>query len=246
MQRILITRPRAQANDFAEKLRSAGFEPIHFPVIEIHPIENNTALEKAIANIHKYDWVVFTSTNAVDVVLKNSVDSVFFVTKIAAIGPKTAEVLRKHNIEPDFIPEEYIGEAIMLGLGDVKGKWILLPRAEIARQELPEAISKAGGIPHEIVVYKTLPAEVDTNGLNTLKSGVDAVTFTSVSAVENFVALTRQHGLDPLNLPNSPLFACIGPITEQAAREAGFQNIVTAKKYTTDGLIEVITAMEKL
>jgi len=246
MQRILITRPRAQANDFAEKLRSAGFEPIYFPVIEIHPIENNTALEKAIANIHKYDWVVFTSTNAVDVVLKNSVDSVFFVTKIAAIGPKTAEVLRKHNIEPDFIPEEYIGEAIMLGLGDVKGKWILLPRAEIARQELPEAISKAGGIPHEIVVYKTLPAEVDTNGLNTLKSGVDAVTFTSVSAVENFVALTRQHGLDPLNLPNSPLFACIGPITEQAAREAGFQNIVTAKKYTTDGLIEVITAMEKL
>lgn len=246
MQRILVTRPRAQANDFAEKLRSAGFEPIYFPVIEIHPIENNTALEKAIANIHKYDWVVFTSANAVDAVLKNSVDSVFFVAKIAAIGPKTAEVLRKHNIEPDFIPDEYIGEAIMLGLGDVKGKWILLPRAEIARQELPEAISKAGGIPHEIVVYKTLPAEVDTNGLNTLKSGVDVVTFTSASAVENFVALTRQHGLDPLNLPNRPLFACIGPITEQAAREAGFQNIVTAKKYTTDGLIEVITAMEKL
>ena len=165
--------------------------------------------------------------------------------RVAAIGPKTAEALRKHNIEPDFVPEEYIGEAIISGLGDVRGKWILLPRAEIARQELPEAISKAGGIAHEIIVYKTLPAEVDTNGLDALKSGMDIITFTSASTVENFVALTRQYKLDPLDLPKNPVFACIGPVTEQAAREAGFQKIITAKEYTTDGLLEAIEKMEK-
>ncbi|MEW6241934.1 MAG: uroporphyrinogen-III synthase [Chloroflexota bacterium] len=261
--KVLITRPRAQADDFAEKLQSAGFDPIFFPVIEIQPIENNVELENAIRNIEKYAWVVFTSVNAVDVVFdktrfttertentekkeKISVNSVFSVVKIAAIGPKTAEALLKYNIEPDFIPDEFVGEAILSGLGDVKDKWILLPRAEIARRELPEAISKAGGIVHEIVVYKTLPAQVDKDGLNALKSGVDIITFTSASTVENFVAIARQHNLDPLNLTNSPLFACIGPITEQAAKEAGFQNLVVAKEYTTDGLIAAIAHLEKL
>lgn len=246
MTRILITRPRAQADEFADKLQAAGYEPIYFPVIEIQPIENNIALEKAIRNIEKYAWVVFTSVNTVDVVLKSSVPSASSGVKIAAIGPKTAEALRKHNIEPDFIPDEYIGEAIMSGLGDVKNKWILLPRAEIARAELPETISKAGGITHEIIVYRTLPANVDVDGLNALKIGVGIITFTSVSTVENFVAVCKQNGLDPLNLPNSPLFACIGPITEQAAREAGFQNLIVAKEYTTNGLLEAITKLEKL
>ena len=111
---------------------------------------------------------------------------------------------------------------------------------------MPREIVKAGGIAHEIIVYKTLPAKTDVEGLAALKSGVDVITFTSASTVENFAAIVKQNGLDPLNLPNNPLFACIGPITEQAAREAGFQNIVVAKEYTTDGLIEVITNMEKL
>jgi uroporphyrinogen III methyltransferase/synthase len=111
---------------------------------------------------------------------------------------------------------------------------------------LPEAIANAGGIVHEIVVYRTLPAEMDMDGLNAFKSGVDVVTFTSASTVENFIAIVKQNGLDPLNLPGNPVFACIGPITEQAARDEGFQNIVVAKEYTTEGLIEVITNMEKL
>jgi uroporphyrinogen-III synthase len=166
--------------------------------------------------------------------------------RVAAVGPKTAEALRKHNIEPDFIPEEYVAEAILSGLGDLRGKWVLLPRAEIARKDLPEAIVKAGGIAHEIVVYQTLPTEVDMDGLNALKSGVDVVTFTSASTVENFAAMMRQNKLDPLNLPNNPLFACIGPITEQAAREEGLSNLIVAKEYTTEGLIQIISNLEKL
>ena len=85
--KVLITRPRAQAESFGEALRSAGFEPIYFPVIEIQPIEDNAELDNAIKNLEKYDWVVFTSANAVDVVLKISVPSLFSVVKIAAIGP---------------------------------------------------------------------------------------------------------------------------------------------------------------
>jgi uroporphyrinogen III methyltransferase/synthase len=122
----------------------------------------------------------------------------------------------------------------------------LLPRAEIARKALPEAIFEAGGIPHEISVYKTLPAQPDPEGLTALKAGVDIVTLTSPSTVHNFIALARQNGLDPLALPGNPLFACIGPITEQAAREEGLINFVTAKEYTTEGLVEAISKLEVL
>jgi uroporphyrinogen III methyltransferase/synthase len=243
--KVLVTRPRAQSSSFGEALQAAGFEPIYFPVIEIRAVENNIELDNAIKNLAKYEWIIFTSVNAVDVFFEQGKPQELPV-QVAAIGPKTTDALRKHNIKPDFVPEEYVAEGILPGLGDLRGKWVLLPRAEIARQELPEAIVKAGGIAHEIVVYQTLPAEVDMDGLNSLKSGVDVITFTSASTVENFVAMMRQNGLDPLNLPNNPLFACIGPITEQAAREEGFSNLIVAKEYTTEGLIQIISNLEKL
>jgi len=247
MKRILVTRPRAQADSFGDGLRDAGFEPIYFPVIEIRPIENNIALEKAFNQLNCYEWVVFTSKNAVDVVFnKFSLFGNGNRVRFAAIGPKTAEALKTRGVTPDFVPEEYIAEAIMPGLGDLKNKWILLPRAEIARKELPEAIVQAGGTAHEISVYKTLPTQSDPDGLAALKSGVDVITFASASAVENFVAVVRQNKLDPLNLPNNPLFACIGPITEQVAREEGLVNLVVAKEYTTEGLIKAISDLEIL
>lgn len=247
--KVLITRPRAQANEFAEKLRVAGFEPIFFPVIEIQPIENNVALDVALQKLNCYEWVIFTSANAVETVARGGaltpskrVDGI----KIAAVGPKTAEALQARGITPDFVPEEYVPEAILPGLGDLRGKWVLLPRAEIARKDLPEAIFDAGGVPHEIAVYKTLPTQPDPAGLAALKSGVDVITFTSPSTVQNFIVIAKQNELDPWHLPKNPAFACIGPITEQAAKEENLPNRIMAKEYTTDGLIEALTSMERL
>lgn len=245
MKRILVTRPRAQADSFVEGLRTAGFEPIYFPVIEIRSIEDNSELDQALVQINKYDWVVFTSVNGVEVVF-DRLEKYSSLPRVAAIGPRTAEALKARGVTPDFVPEEYVAEAILPGLGDLHGKWVLLPRAEIARQALPEAIVKAGGTAHEISVYKTLPTQPDAEGLAALKTGVDVITLTSASSVENFVAITRQNKLDPLNLPNNPLFACIGPITEQAARDEGLVNLVAAKEYTTEGLIEAISKLEIL
>lgn len=249
--KVLITRPRSQADEFAANLRSAGFEPVFFPVIEIRPIEKNNELLQTLQSLDKYAWVVFTSANAVDVVFSLTPNPLLAKhsrreqrerqgVRVAAIGPKTAKALQARGVTPDFIPEEYVAEAIVPGLGDLRGKWVLLPRAEIARKALPKAIVRAGGIAHEISVYKTLPAQPDPKGLAALKSGVDVVTLTSPSTVHNFVAIAKQNGLDPLNLPNDPLFACIGPITEQAAQEEGIVDLVVAEKYTTEGLIKAI------
>jgi uroporphyrinogen III methyltransferase/synthase len=249
MKRILITRPRAQADSFALGLQAAGFEPVFFPVIEIQPMEDNRQLDQALCNLDKYDWVVFTSTNGVDLVLDRLASAALpdgrSLPHFAAIGLKTARALRERGITPDFVPGEYIAEAILPGLGDLSGKWVLLPRAEIARKILPEAIAAAGGIAHEIAVYRTLPAQPDFESMAALCSGVDVITLTSPSAVQNFIAILRQSGLDPLSLPGDPRFACIGPITEAAARETGLVDLLVAGEYTTEGLVQLIGSLKE-
>lgn|SRR5574341_36876 len=240
MKRILVTRPRQQADRFMEGLKSAGFEPICFPVIEIRPMEDHTQLDQALRNLNKYEWVVFTSANGVDVMFNRLLAGTHF-PKVAAIGPKTAEALKARGVTPDFVPEEYVAESILPGLGDLKNKWVLLPRAEIARKALPKAIANAGGIAHEIAVYKTLPAQIDPNGLAALKSGVDWITFTSPSTVQNFVEIVRKQKMDPFQLKSNPKIACIGPITKNAAKEEGFVVDLVAEKYTTEGLVRALS-----
>ena len=238
MTTVLITRPRKQSHSFADALEDAGFEPIFFPVIQIRAMDDLSALEEAMTQIEKYEWIIFSSTNSVDVFF--DFVGVVGVPKIAAIGSKTEASLKLRGVDVDFVPKEYVGEAILAGLGDVQDKWILLPRAKVAREVVPQEITKAGGIVHEIAIYETLPATPDAESLDALRKGVDVVTFTSPSTVKNFIKITKAAGLDPLNLPNNPLFACIGPVTEKAAREAGFSPIVVAETYTTDGIIDIL------
>lgn len=245
--KVLITRPRLQADSFAAALEGAGFQPVFFPVIEIRPFEENVALDRAIEKLNCYDWIVFTSVNGVEIFFERAGYPSPFGrgnkgegVKVAAIGPKTAAALQARGVTPDFVPDEYVAEAILPGLGDLRGRWVLLPRAETARKALPEAIVEAGGAVHEIAVYQTVRAQPAEEWLAALRSGVDAVTFTSPSTVENFVKLARQSGLDPLHLPGEPKIACIGPITQQAAEEAGFTNVLVAEEYTTEGLVDLL------
>ena len=247
MKRVLITRPRAQAGEMAEGLRAAGYEPILFPVIEIRAAEPNPELDDALERLDRYAWVVFTSANAVRIVFQNrhigsAKGHMMHGVRVAAIGPKTSTELQDRGVTPDVVPSEYVAEAIVPGLGDLHGKRVLLPRAEIAREALPEAVIAAGGMPHEIAVYHTVPAQPSLEELAALRGGVDVVSLTSPSTVENFIAIARSHGVDPLRLPGDPLIACIGPITERAARRAGMARLITADEYTADGLIRAIQA----
>jgi uroporphyrinogen III methyltransferase/synthase len=242
--RVLITRPRAHPglNSFAAGLKAAGFEPLFLPVIEIRPLEDTSLLDRALERIAGYDWVVFTSTYAVEIFWNSPALLLPFPgsLRVAAIGPKTAQALRLRGLEPDFVPDEYVAEAILPGLGDLKGRLVLLPCADLARQDLPDAISAAGGVPHGIAIYHTLPVEPDPVGLAGLKAGVDVITLTSPSIVHNFVALAHKVGLDPLDLPNHPVFACIGPITQRAARQACLPRLIVADEYTGEGLVRAI------
>jgi uroporphyrinogen III methyltransferase / synthase len=248
MKRVLITRPQAQARGMSDGLLAAGYEPVFFPVIEIQPMQDNRDLDEALEHLTRYGWIVFTSANAVDVVFgrpqaRIAAKSMQNGVGVAAIGPKTAKALQAHGVTPDFVPKEYVAEAIVPGMGDLHGKRVLLPRAEIARKALPQAIAAAGGVPHEIAVYRTLPARPSPEAFEALRTGVDVISLTSPSTVANFITILRQSGIDPFHLAGNPLIACIGPITETAARGAGFKNVAVAEEYTAEGLIHLIAAV---
>jgi len=258
-KRILVTRPRTQAADLCDKLAALGAEPIVFPTIWIATLEDYTALDTAIAALknEKYRWVIFTSVNGVAAVWERlgrdewpSPSGV----RIAAIGPATARTLEQRGIRADFVPDEYVAERILDGLGDVSGQWILLPRADIARKALADELARRGAIVHEVAAYRTLPAAPDRRGLTELRRGVDAITFTSSSTVRSFVLLIsgspryidaasiRRMGPDGVPMPSlgTAAIACIGPITAQAAREVGLPVDVLAREYTTDGLVAAL------
>ncbi|MDH5506128.1 MAG: uroporphyrinogen-III synthase [Anaerolineae bacterium] len=243
-KRIVITRPTSQYAGFTRLLQSYGAVPIHFPTIQIAPMTDPSPLQHALRRLPDFDWLIFTSANGVQafnsLIPSSSLKQYLQYTKIAAVGPKTARALRDLDIQPDFVPSEYLAAAILPGLGNVAGKRLLLLRADIARPELPQALQDAHAIVEDIPVYSTVPAQLDPCGLDHIKTGVDLITFTSPSTVVNFIALVQQAGLDHLQLPNDPGFACIGPVTLEAAQKHGMPVAILAGDYTIEGLTEAI------
>lgn len=244
--RIVITRPEKQAQSFREMLTQLEAEPILIPAIKINFPDDNFRLDKALKKLDCYEWLILTSVNGVKAVWRRleslSISRMPKQLQVAAIGPKTAEELIKRGVQPDFVPEEYIAEAILPGLGDINGSWVLLPRAKQARPALANLIQGAGGFAHEITAYDTVPGHLTEQAVGDLRAGVDVLTFTSSSTVNNFISLVEEAGLDPGNLTGDPLVACIGPITAGTAQEKGFQVDVIAEDYTIEGLTSILIA----
>jgi len=239
-KRILVTRPRAQSADLCDRLAALGAEPIVFPTIEIAPLENTTPLDQAINQLSHYHWVIFTSVNGVAAfwgrLIATGKDSgALAEMRVAAIGPATAQALEMRGIQPRFIPDEYVAEAIVEGIGDVRGQRILLPRADIAREALAAELERLGAMVDEIAAYRTLPTAPEPRGWAELRRGVDAITFTSSSTARNFVALVGRDDISP-----DTVVACIGPITANTARELGLRVDVVAAEYTMAGLAQVL------
>ncbi len=247
-KRILITRPREQYAEFAEKLLLLGAIPVSFPVIAIQPIAAQEKLKQALYNLQDYHWVIFTSVNGVGAVWKTmqAIGLPGFPggVQVAAIGPATVAALSSINISVNFVPGEYVAEAILPGLGDLEGKQVLLLRADIARPDLADAIRLAGGAAHEIAVYHTVRSDPTLDEWTELEKGVDFLTFTSASTVKNFLEIIAQRNFDLVKLLAYTKVSCIGPVTAQAARENGLRVDIEADVYTIDGLIAALLSYE--
>ncbi len=243
-KRVLVTRARHQASALVGSLAEEGAEVIELPAIEIQPTADKDEVERAISGLSlgEYAWVVFTSTNGVDLFFEHLHERgqdarVFHNVKVAAIGSATAEELDRRGIRADLVPAEYIAEELAAALTErvAAGQKVLLPRAQNARPELIEGLRAVGAQVDEVMLYvAATPREIDAEALARVKRGdVDVVTFASSSTVRNLVQLLDGN-IVPLK---HTVVACIGPITADTAREHGFRVDIVAEEHTVAGLV---------
>jgi uroporphyrinogen III methyltransferase/synthase len=241
-QTVLVPRAREQAGTLSELLRERGAEPLEVPTIAVRPPHTTTELDRAVRSLAAgaYAWVVLTSVNGVTA-LRERVEAAgldaraLARARVAAVGPATEAALRAWGIAADLVSRVATTAALGEVLPNRPGR-VLLPRADLANPELSLAIAAKGGVPDDVVAYRTVPlGEMDPAARKRLDSGeVDWVAFTAASTVTGFV---RAYGGPP---PDSVGVAAIGPVTAGAASAAGMRVTAEAGEHTIPGLVAAI------
>jgi uroporphyrinogen III methyltransferase/synthase len=245
-KRLLVPRAAHQARATAEAIRERGAEPIVLPAIEITAPPDPERLRRAVRELERYDMCLFTSTNGVDrffeVLRAERLDArALGRARVGAIGPKTALALERYGISADVTAEEYVGEALaraILALGNVRR--VLIPRALVARDELPRLLEAAGVEVDVVAAYETRPvgeAEREALRERIARGELDVALFTSSSTVHSVMDLL---GPDAAALLGGVTIASIGPITTRTAIDRGLKVAVTAERYTVDGLLDAL------
>jgi uroporphyrinogen III methyltransferase/synthase len=233
----VVTRAREQASELRARLEALGAQVIELPSIEIEP------LDITVPPLGDYEWVVFTSANGVIHFFDRGLAAAGFDARalggvrVAAIGPGTADALAARGIRPDLLPERFVAESLLDAFPPPSqpGARVLLARAEVARDVLPEGLKERGYDTEVLPVYRTVAATPAADDLATVRAGaVDAITFTSSSTVANFCdAVGAFDGAQPL-------VVSIGPVTTQTADQRGLTVNAEADPHTIDGLVEAL------
>ena len=250
-KRILVTRPKDQSMELVERLEALGAEAVEAPMIRILPPEDFAPLDEACARAGDFDWIVFSSVNAVDAFMERLLAGpkdlrALGGVRLCGVGPATAEQLEDYGLKVDLTPPEYRAEAVLRVLsesGEIRGLKILLPHADIGREVIAEELRKQGADVTEVVAYRTVAVEADREGepdiyRMLLERSIDVVTFTSASAVRHFVRLL---GAEPAaDLLGTTVVACIGPVTAEAASQLNIQTTIQPSNYTIPALVDAI------
>ncbi len=261
-QRVLVTRSRTQASRLCELLEDAGAQPVELPAIEIAPPQDFAPLDRAVCRLSSYAWVIFASVNAVDAVFARLDEQgrdarAFGAARVGAIGPATAAALAQRGIRADFTPSRSVSAAALEELAAYpwSGLSVLLPSADIGRDELAEGLSRLGAAVERVTAYRTIPApDAAQRAARAFTDGIDVVTFTSSSTVRNLLSILDRNGLDRNGngraaldrngvgraALDGSLVACIGPVTAAAARELGLRVDIEAQEHTVEGLASAL------
>jgi uroporphyrinogen III methyltransferase/synthase len=254
-KRVLVTRPREQAGELVHRLESVGADAIEAPMIRIEPPDDYAPLDAACARIGEFDWIVFASVNAVDAFIERLLAGARDLralgrAKLCGVGPATAERLARHGLKADLTPNDFRAEAMVRAMVDSVGDKIdtlkfLVPRADIGREVVAEELRRRGGDVTEVVAYRTVIVEPEREGepdiyRMLLERRIDVVTFTSPSAVRNFV---RVLGEEPAaDLLRTTVVASIGPITAEAASQANIETTILPAVHTVPAMVDAIVA----
>jgi len=247
-QCILVTRPRDQAPAFSNMLAAYGAEVLECPTLEIVPPQSWESLDAAIGELPTYQWLIFTSVNGVQFFMKRLHSHKRDVRSLAGmrvccIGPKTADMAQQYGLRADLIPSIFQAEGLLEVMKEVgvSGKRVLIPRAEVAREILPEQLRSMGADVTVVPAYRALSPNVDSEGLKErfLKGEIHILTFGSSSTVRNFCRVFENKA-EFTKLVEKAMVACIGPITAKTAREEGLSVAVVAPENTMGSLAEAI------
>ncbi|WP_447976609.1 uroporphyrinogen-III C-methyltransferase [Candidatus Nitrospira bockiana] len=247
-KRVLVTRAREQAGELSGLLSEQGAEPVEYPVLQMVEPESWSEVDAALDELPHYQWLVFTSVNGVRPFMERLRRRARDVRALAglrlcAIGPRTAEELKRYGLAPDVVPKDFQAEGLiesMLAAG-MKGQRVLIARAAVAREILPDQLREAGAEVRVVVVYRTIrPAlEVERLKEQLRRREIDVMTFASSSTVRNFCALFD--GRPELEqLTRGIPVACIGPITAETARAEGLPVDILAGQNTIPALVDAI------
>lgn len=245
--RILVGRARHQAGSLSVALRGLGATVLEIPFIEIRKPQSYQALDDSLKNLETYDWLILTSVNGVqamwDRLRRLRVPRATLKRlQIAAIGPATKKAIVKHGLKVKMMPEEYVAESVVRGLREkVSGKRVLLVRAKVARDVIPEELRAAGAQVDVVEAYETVLPQKSSQRLQALMNNPrrrpHVVTFTSSSTAKNFAELVGHSAADPIN---DVQMASIGPVTSATLRELGLTPAIEAREFTMGGLIRAI------
>jgi uroporphyrinogen III methyltransferase/synthase len=245
-KRVLVTRARSQASKLVKQLEDLGAEVFEYPTIEIVPVRDPEPLDDALRNVSKYDWMMFTSSNAVRGIAARmqalGIDSRALAhLKFGVNGPSTARALAEIGINADAIPDQYLASAMveLLKTDGITPKNVLFPRSEIGRETLASGLRELGSSVDEVVAY-SIKSPNDTGDLAraAYEEGIDFTTFTSSSTVRNLVDLL---GGNP-DLINTSKIVIIGPITADTAKELNVNNDIEAEEQSIPGIVTAILA----
>lgn len=233
--RVVVTRRAEQVALFGDKLRAAGFYPVVFPTIQLQALPA-LDLDRALAQIERFDWLLFSSANGVRFFFRRLSELKLSprLPRTAVVGSATARELVEYDIQPDFMPDSFTGEALAAGLGDLNGQHILLPRARLGRPQIVTRLRSQGAQITDIPLYDTVTAVPDPAALDELALGYEVITFASPSSVHGFLEISGK----PLS---SAVVACIGPVTAEAAVDCGLPVPLMPDEYTLDGLVQLLT-----
>ena len=246
-RRILVTRGASQSPKLSDGLRALGAIPVEVPVLEILPPTSYDPLDSALRHLADYDWLILTSTNTVRALVERTaalgIVSAASALKVAPVGSATAASARDAGFTVALTPKDYVAESLVAALhNQIAGKRVLLARAAIARDVIPDALRTAGAIVDVIDAYQNvLPDAAPAQLRAALANGLDAATFTSSSSVTHLAEAAAKADIT-FPLAGVPA-ASIGPITSQTLREAHWPPATEASPHDVPGLIAAIKAL---